>query len=239
MKVSVIIPVWNGAEHIGEAIGSVLAQTRRPEELIVVDDGSTDDTPRVVRSFPGVRYFRQENSGGGPARNLGIRQAGGELLAFLDHDDLWCPGKLAAQVQLLDSDPTLDAAVGLVQNFVCPRLSPEQRARLRCPPDPIRGFSSTALLARRGAFEKAGWWPASEREGVEWFATARDAGVRIGEIPEIVAMRRLHASNRTRLTAGMNQDYARILHGVLARRRAATAASAGTPGMTVPHADVL
>lgn len=229
MKISVIIPVWNGARHLGDAIRSVLAQTYAAHEILVVDDASTDGTPSVARSFGAVRYLRQEKAGAGPARNLGMREAAGDLLAFLDHDDLWIPEKLALQVELLARCPDIEVATGWVQNFLCPTLTPEERAQLHCPPEPIRGFSSTALVARRSAFEKAGWWPASAREGVEWFAHAREARVSMGEVPQVVAMRRLHQTNITRLTAHQNQDYTRILHGILARRRHAAGANPTTP----------
>jgi len=100
--VSVIIPAYNGAAFLPEAIDSVLAQDYEPLEILVVDDGSTDDTHDVLRPYaPRIRYFYQENRGPSAARNLGIERARGDLIAFLDADDRWLPGKLAAQVAAL------------------------------------------------------------------------------------------------------------------------------------------
>ncbi len=101
-KLSVIIPTYNRQGLLPRALCSVLDQSRPPAEVIVVDDGSTDGTERLMRSeFPGVRYFRQENQGVAAARNHGIREARGEWLAFLDSDDKWLPRKLERQLEAL------------------------------------------------------------------------------------------------------------------------------------------
>jgi GT2 family glycosyltransferase len=100
--VSVVIPSYNRAHLIGETIESVLAQTYRPVEIIVVDDGSRDDTRAVVQRYgPEVRYLYQSNAGVSAARNTGLAAARGEFIALLDSDDIWLPWKLAAQVALL------------------------------------------------------------------------------------------------------------------------------------------
>jgi glycosyltransferase involved in cell wall biosynthesis len=107
--VSVIIPVYNGDRFLSAAINSVFMQTYQDHEIIVIDDGSTDETSQVVASLGHkIRYFHQENQGSAVARNLGIQQAEGELIAFLDADDFWLlPEKLAQQVSLFDQQPNL------------------------------------------------------------------------------------------------------------------------------------
>ena len=91
--VSVIIPVHNGGRHLRAALESVFAQTYRPFEVIVVDDGSVDDGGVIAQSFPDVRYIHQGNQGVAAARNNGIEAAHGEFFAFLDQDDLWTAEK--------------------------------------------------------------------------------------------------------------------------------------------------
>jgi glycosyltransferase involved in cell wall biosynthesis len=103
-NVSVIIPAFNSARFMCEAVDSVLRQTRPAEEIIIVDDGSTDDTRVVAAALP-VKYIYQKNAGPSAARNTGLRHATGELLAFLDADDLWLPHKLAAQLSAFENFP--------------------------------------------------------------------------------------------------------------------------------------
>jgi glycosyltransferase involved in cell wall biosynthesis len=113
--VSVIIPTYNSARYLGEAIRSCLGQDYAPIEVIVVDDGSTDDTAHVAGMFGSrVRYMRQDNAGPSVARNWGIRESNGEYIAFLDADDWWNPSKLARQVACFDAD----GEVGLVHTDV-------------------------------------------------------------------------------------------------------------------------
>jgi glycosyltransferase involved in cell wall biosynthesis len=108
-KISVIIPAYNRADYLAEAIQSVLDQTFPDFELIIVDDGSTDNTKEVVEGFVDtrVRYLFQENGGVSSARNSGIKAANGEYIAFLDSDDIWLPENLALKVNLLDSRPDI------------------------------------------------------------------------------------------------------------------------------------
>jgi glycosyltransferase involved in cell wall biosynthesis len=105
---SVVIPSFNSEFFIKRTLESVLAQTYLPSEIIVVDDGSTDDTAKVVKSYgDNVRYIYQDNAGDGPARNTGIKAAKGDWIAFLDHDDEWLPKKLEIQMKLLSENPFL------------------------------------------------------------------------------------------------------------------------------------
>lgn len=112
-KVSVIIPAYNAAPYIAETLASVFAQSYPDYEVIVVDDGSTDDTLAVLEQFADrITLIRKPNGGPASARNAGLRQARGELLAFLDGDDLWLPDKLAAQVEFCEQHPTAGLVYG-------------------------------------------------------------------------------------------------------------------------------
>lgn len=101
-RVSVIIPTFNRAERVQRAVASVVAQSRPPDEIILVDDGSTDATEEIItRNYPQIRYIRQENRGISAARNFGIQNASGNWIAFLDADDEWLPRKLEKQILAL------------------------------------------------------------------------------------------------------------------------------------------
>jgi glycosyltransferase involved in cell wall biosynthesis len=116
MSISVVIPAYNAARYIGRALDSVLAQTHKPDEIIVVDDGSTDDTAGIVETYSSqVRLIRRENAGASVARNTGINAAKSEWIAFLDGDDEWLPEKLQSQSQLLGRNSQL---VWATANFI-------------------------------------------------------------------------------------------------------------------------
>lgn len=112
-KVSVIIPTYNYGRYLIEAVESVLNQTYKDFELIVVDDGSTDNTREVLKPYlHRLRYMYQENQGISAARNRGFQESTGEYIAYLDADDVWLPEKLAKQIPLLDEDPSLGFVCG-------------------------------------------------------------------------------------------------------------------------------
>jgi len=152
--VSVLIPNYNRAHMLQDAVRSVLAQTYQDFEILVVDDGSTEDIPAALMLFgERVRYIRQENAGPAAARNLGLRYATGRYIAFLDNDDLWLPRKLERQVDALQRQPDL----GMVscQAFV---MDDDARVLARCPqgadrPTPV---VSLAELAEQNAIVGGG-----------------------------------------------------------------------------------
>ncbi|MHC5098093.1 MAG: glycosyltransferase family 2 protein, partial [Planctomycetota bacterium] len=118
MKISVVIPAYNAEKHIARAIESVLAQTRPADEVIVIDDGSSDGTGDVVRSFGDkVIFIQQENAGASVARNAGIEAATSDWIAFLDADDEWLPNKIELQIAQLKRNP--DLAWAMSNYFTC------------------------------------------------------------------------------------------------------------------------
>lgn len=228
-RISVIIPVHNGARYLAEAIRSVQFQTLPPDEIIVVDDGSTDASAEVARAFgPPVRVLTQANLGPAAARNLGVVHATGDLLAFLDADDLWLPDKLARQAEVLRTDPMCEAVLGRVENFISPELDEPQAARLAKTAAQSGEFSSGALLIRRDAFLRVGWFDAGLRHGefIDWWARAMQLALGYTVLPDWVLRRRLHNSNLTRREQAGRRDYLVLLRQHLARQR--ETASAGT-----------
>ncbi len=107
MDISVVIPTYNRYEVLKRALHSVFAQTHKPKEVIIIDDGSIDKTSQIIKEFPDIRYFYQENAGVSSARNLGIKKAKYEWIAFLDSDDEWHPDKLKEHLELHLNNPEL------------------------------------------------------------------------------------------------------------------------------------
>jgi glycosyltransferase involved in cell wall biosynthesis len=220
-QISVIIPAFNAERYLAAAIASVLAQTLPPAEIIVVDDGSTDDTAAVARRWP-VRYQHKTHGGVATARNLGVELARGEWLAFLDADDLWLPDKLAGQMARFASEPDLDLLFGQVEQFHSPDV-PQHAAFL---PDGNRfldGYVAGTLLLRRDTFLRLGFFATTWEVGdfYEWYARAQDAGLKIAVLPQVVLRRRLHDDNLgLRRQDAARRDYVRVMKTILERRRA-------------------
>jgi glycosyltransferase involved in cell wall biosynthesis len=220
--ISVVIPVFNCERYLGEAIESVLAQTYRPAEILVVDDGSTDGSGDVARGYgPPVRYVFQPNSGAASARNRGSELAEGSFLSFLDSDDLWAEDKLLRQMACLDGDPQLDMVSGYVEHFISPDVREELLGKVRCPELPMSAPGPATMLIRRAAFFKVGLFETGYRLGetISWLAKAMERGLRGSVLPGVMVRRRLHLYNISRVSRDARSDYLRIARKSLERRR--------------------
>lgn len=225
--ISVMIGVYDAERYLAEAIDSVFAQSYRPLELIVVDDGSDDGSGEVARRYGDkLTYARQENAGNGSARNHAVRLASGDLFAFLDADDRFLSGKLERQYEALDGDADLDAVFGHVREFVSPELTEAERASVRPPAEqPLPWTAPNLMLIRRESFARVGPFSEDVKVGVtvDWYARAMEAGLRSAILPEVVLERRLHLTNNGLRERDSRQQYLHVLKASLDRRRARAA----------------
>jgi len=222
LLISVVIPVYNCERYLAEAIESILAQTHSPEDIIVIDDGSTDGSAKVVERFsPKVQYHWQCNAGAGAARNRGVAAARGNFLAFLDADDLWAEDKLARQCVAFASDPTLDVVFGHIQQFYSPELGEEITRQIKIPVETMRGIHPGAMLIKREAFLRVGFFKTDLQlaEFVDWYARATELGLRSLMLPEVMMKRRIHQTNQGTRYREARGDYLRVLKASLDRRR--------------------
>lgn len=229
--ISVMIGVFNAEPYLAEAIDSVLGQDYTPLELIVVNDGSDDGTADVARRYAEVRYAYQQNAGNGAARNRAVELATGDYFAFVDADDRFTPGKLTRQMDALDADADLDMVFGHVREFVSPELDEKTRMSIRPPaPEAMPWTAPNLMLIRRASFDRVGPFSSTLRVGVtvDWFARASEAGLRYAVLPEVVLERRLHTQNNGLRERDARSQYLHVLKAAMERRRAATAASAGS-----------
>lgn len=220
--VSVVLPVRDGERYLAEALDSVLGQVPAPCEVVVVDDGSKDRSVAIAEAADGpVRVIRTPPRGVWPATNRGIADVSAPLLAFIDADDRWTPGRLAEQVAVLDADPQMDAVGGQVASFYSPDLSTEERHRRRATEALLDGFVMGAIVFRRAAFEQVGPFDEEQRLGglIDWWARAQDVGLRVHHLDRVTLERRIHAANTTTVTPDLPAQYARALKLSLDRRR--------------------
>jgi glycosyltransferase involved in cell wall biosynthesis len=221
--VSVIIPVYNGDRYLAEAIQSVLAQTYQLIEIIVIDDGSSDRTAEVAQSFGSlIRYEYQSNSGSSAARNRGIELASGEFIAFLDADDLWLEDKLALQIEAFNTNPDVDIVCGQIKQFHSPELDEITKAKIHCPSEIMPGNIPSVVVIKRDAFSRVGLFHNEWQMGefIDWYVRATEQNLKTLMLPNLVALRRLHSTNKgVQQRQNINQ-YVRILKASLDRRRA-------------------
>ena len=222
--VSVVIPVFNGEAFLREAVQSVLAQKYSPVEVIIVDDGSIDGTEDVARSLPKtVRYLQQANQGPAAARNRGIEQAQGSLIAFADADDLWPDDKLELQLPYLLRDPAIEIVLGRIQQV---RLS-------IAVAEPAFSVNLGSAIIRKSVFERVGLFDETMRysEDVDWFMRAREAGAAIVTIDAVTLLYRQHEQNMTRGKSASELNVLKALKRSLDRRRERTGIASALPNL--------
>lgn len=208
-RVSVLIPAFNAAAFVRRAVDSVLAQSHPAHEILVIDDGSTDDTAEVLSAYgDAIRVIRQPNGGLSNARNRGLREATGEFVAFLDADDRWLPDKLARQVEVMRSDPAIGfcSTVTLVETpdgqpldrWGCPEIDGTLLRTLFLRNGAVPG-SGSGVLARRALFEQVGTFDESLRslEDIDmWMRLAAVTGYRC--LPEPLTLIVKHPDSMSR-----------------------------------------
>jgi glycosyltransferase involved in cell wall biosynthesis len=230
--VSVVVPAHDTELYLAEAIESILGQTIPPAEVIIVDDGSQDGTAEVAEGFgTAVTVLRQERGGVGAAVNSGLEIADGDLVAFLDADDVWTPRKLERQRAVLGAEPETDMVFGRVEQFISPDLTPEERAELRPPVGSLPGKVKGTMLIRRPAFERVGPFDTSWKiaDFVDWYTRAHGLGLRERMLGEVLLRRRLHRTNSGRINRLARDEYAKVVAIARRRRRSGTDPSGAPP----------
>lgn len=220
LDVSVIIPVYNGEKYLAEALHSVLSQEVGYHEVIVVDDGSTDQSLAVADRFvPLVRILKQENRGAAAARNTGIEASGGSYITFLDADDLWMPQHTTLLMQALEEHPEYDIAAGSVEQFISPDC--QDTAHLRQELKVMPGYHVGCMVMRRTTFDRVGWFDEKLNlaETIDWFARAGETGVKILHLKHIVYKRRIHNRNQGLTKKAHLSDITTVLRDKLHRER--------------------
>jgi len=229
-RVSVIIPLYNTRDYLTETLQSLHAQRWENLEVIAVDDGSSDDSAELfLQLCPAGILFRQKNQGPSIARNTALHAATGDYIAFLDGDDLWPVGKIAAQVQRLENDSQLEATLGFVRLFTDDPIAGRQWGT------PFFLFLLGGMLARRSMFapERVGVFDAARfpymGEDTDWFLRAWESGRVMDIVEEPTIFYRRRSGSLTHNNADTKRSFAGLIMTSLARRR-----SGGGPARPLP-----
>ena len=224
---SVIIPAWNAAPYLADAIASIRAQTWPVTEIIIVDDGSQDGTADVARSLGAdLQLICQDNRGPAAARNRGLAAATGDFVTFLDADDLYVPEKVAWEMTALLADPTLEMALTFMQLFTD---EPDGSRTWMRSPHFIFGFACGTY--RRQAFAPPhGQIDETLRfgEDTDWFLRCCEREAHVQLIAQTGLLYRRHPASITWGKNGQEKGMLQILKRTLDRRRQAGSAGAGS-----------
>ncbi len=229
---SVIVPVWNNADTLAQSLTSIIDQECAAIEIIVVDDGSSDESSAIAKQF-GVVCIRQENKGPSAARNLGLFSARGSWISFLDADDRWPKGRVRHHQSILLDNPDVDMVVGTTQTIFQP-IHPGESAHPRLPA-PLIQHHLGSITIRRTAWEKVGALDPALRcgEDKDWFSRALSAGIRIHMTKAVALEYYLRKGSLTYGTINHTHGFLSALHDSLRRRRMSLDSSSVTSNATV------
>jgi glycosyltransferase involved in cell wall biosynthesis len=234
-SVSVIIPVFNGARYLEAALASVLAQSYPPSEIIAVDDGSDDDSgtliERIAASAPTpIRYLHQHQRGPGAARNRGFVASTGEIIAFLDQDDLWVASKLQQQVRLFQADAALGIVLAHQIYFLDAGFARPAWVRPELLEKATLALTPSALAVRRDAFAQIGGFNEEMLlwSDTDWFFRAQDAGVPLAYAPEVLVQHRIHTQNQSRMATRFHQELLGLVQQSIRRKQTRHVPGEGT-----------
>lgn len=217
--VSVIVPAFNCERYLPEALASIHEQRYAPLETIVVDDGSSDSSAAIARAH-GARVIRLRHRGIAHARNTGLEAARGQLIAFLDADDIWTTNSLRARVDRLSGRADLDAVSGMMGLFVEPGVPTPAWFRAGWDSEPQHALLG-GWLARPHVFERVGVFDSSYEVGedTDWLARFKDSGLKHERIPDVVLRYRHHGANTTRARDPVARNLLRALKASIDRQR--------------------
>lgn len=220
--VTAIIPVYNGELYLKEAIDSLFTQTYPHLEIVVINDGSQDQTEQVIQKYGDrIRSFSQTNQGQSAAMNAGISMAKGRYIAFLDADDFHAPNKIDWQVKVLEDQPHVDMVFGLVKQFLSPEIFDQLQKEVVCPADLLPGYAAGAGLFRRQCFEKAGLFFEERKIGnfIDWYMRAQELQLKHILVNRLALYRRIHENNMGRIANDNRLGYLQIIKQALVRRK--------------------
>ncbi len=214
--ISVMMPTYNNAKYIKQAIESIYAQNYDNIEIIVVDDGSTDNTKEILQQYKDIKYFYIEHKGISVARNTALENAKGEYIAFLDSDDYWLPNKLNTQMQYFKDHPDCEIVFTKYENFFeDEKLKTNKRAMHEKMMEKFLKQYLPSSIIKKELFEKYGNFDEnfSGVEDTEFLYRLLKKGVSISHIiPEVFYIRRIHGQN---VTLNYNQDTVKYITAIL------------------------
>jgi glycosyltransferase involved in cell wall biosynthesis len=219
--ISAIITVFNGEKYIAETIKSVLDQSVTISEIIIVDDGSTDNTLFEINAFslPQIKVISQPNLGQSKSLNIGIKAASSDLLTFIDADDIWLPNKTKLQLAVFDKNPQMELCFGNIEEFISPEITKDDKRKLFVKGVIKKAKMKQVLMVPRDFFFRHGFFPeVPTMDFIAWYSLVKKNILYESFVDEILAKRRLHLSNISRRD-NKNLEIVQTFKAILDQRR--------------------
>ncbi|MFT5641877.1 MAG: glycosyltransferase involved in cell wall biosynthesis [Cyclobacteriaceae bacterium] len=222
MKTTVVIPSFNQGKYISETLDSIIQQTHPVDEILVVDDASTDDTCQIIKNkFPQVRLLiNSSNQGPSYSRNFGIESSTSDLITFLDADDLWPEDKIQWQYDYLIQNPNIDMVAGFGDYFFSEKIDQNDVRRKYLEGKPHFNAYLGTFLIRRSVFDRIGMFDVEMRlsEDQDWFMRSKEAGVSLEVKEKISLKKRVHDANTTDGLSFKDSGFIQALRNSIRRR---------------------
>ncbi|AWV99993.1 glycosyltransferase family 2 protein [Arcticibacterium luteifluviistationis] len=222
LPISVIIPIFNAEKHLRQALDSVLNQSQSASEIIVINDGSTDNTLQILNGYANhLRIINRENKGPAFTVNEGISLSKNDWLCFLDADDLWTNNKLEKQYRFTQENPNTNVFFGMSEQFLSEELSEEQKKRITLIKNPQNGMLRSTMMVHKSIFGQTSFFDTTLVFGefIDWFTKLKEHGIPYLIQDELFHLRRLHPNSLTSKREHLS-DFAKLLKRKLDRERA-------------------
>lgn len=220
-NVSVILPVYNGSAFLKECIESIINQSHPLLELIIVNDGSTDNSELIINEYEEVNKINIQNSGVAAARNIGIRASKGEWICFIDQDDIWTPDSLSDRIELLNQINDAKIVIGKQKWFldgldqIPSWVKPEQMS------EELDGYLLGCAMIKKELFETYGYFDESYRfcSDFDWFFRLKDDDITFNQVDSTVLKKRVHSNNESRHTEILHKELSKAIFSSIKRKR--------------------
>lgn len=219
--VSVILIVKNGEKFISQAITSVLQQTLKPLEILVIDGNSTDKTETICKTFPEVTFIRQKDRGIPNAYNQGIETSKGKFISFISHDDIWKPDKLEKQINYMLEHPHIEFTITKAKFFLEAGYNLPTNFKKELLNKGVVAYIMETLVTRKTLFQKVGVFDTSYPTGedLDWFSRVLDYNIPYGIIQESLVLKRIHDKNSSLNYDEFNKLVLKLLRESIKRKR--------------------
>ena len=220
-NITVILAVKNGERYIEQSINSILNQSLKPHEILIIDGHSTDNTKQICSQFSEIKFIEQNGSGIPGAYNQGIKLSEGEFVSFISHDDIWKKEKLEKHIYIMNKFPEVRYTISQSSFFLEKGVSIPKNFKIKMLKKPQLVYNMEALVARRSLFKITGYFDTTfiTGEDTDWFARTFDLNINREIINEPLILKRIHDKNYSIINDNVTKNMLKAMRKSIRRKR--------------------